>query len=353
MSSSRLASSLSRDPAPVRADPTARTLRWIALGVLAILVLHVLGDVLLVLFAACLLAVVMQAASRLVARRTGIGRPAALGILLAVAAIVIGLFAWLGVGNVTAQAANLAVGLQERLASLRQALSGTGWGNAVIGRAGEYLSGGHVAGMASGIATSTLGVAGTLVVLLASAIYIAISPQMYRDGVVRLLPLSVRPRAQQVIAALGETLVWWFIGQLCDMLVVGSLTFIGLWALGVPLAGTLAVIAAMFNFVPYIGAISGAVPAVLVAVGQSTTLALEVGGLFVVVQALEGNVIAPLIQRRTIELPPLLTIFAQTVFGTLFGIGGLILATPIAAALLVLVRMVYVEDVLGDRQAQD
>lgn len=336
----------------MRTDATARTLRWIALGVLAIGVLHVLGDVLLLLFAACLLAVVMQAASRLIARRTGMGRRAALGMLLGLAAIATGLFAWLGAGNVVAQAASLAAHLQQRLASLRQALSGTAWGNAVISRAGEYLSGDHMAGMASGIATSTLGLVGTLVVLFASAIYIAISPQMYRDGVVRLLPVSVRPRAQEVMAALGETLVWWFIGQLCDMLVVGTLTYAGLWALGVPLAGTLAGIAALFNFVPYIGAISGAVPAVLVALGQSTTLALEVGGLFAAVQALEGNVIGPLIQRRTIELPPLLTIFAQTVFGTLFGIGGLILATPIAAALLVLVRMVYVEDVLGDRHEE-
>jgi predicted PurR-regulated permease PerM len=341
---------LSPEPAPIRADPTARTLRWIALGVLAIGVLHVLGDVLLVLFAASLLAVVMQAASRFVARHSGISRRVALGLLLAAVAVAVGLFAWLGAGNILAQAGELVAHLQDRLSSLRDALSGTAWGNAAISRAGEYLAGQHMAGMASGIATSTLGVAGTLVVLFASAIYVAISPQMYREGVVRLLPLSVRPRAQQVITALGETLVWWFIGQLCDMLVVGSLTFAGLWALGVPLAGTLAVIAALFNFVPYIGAIAGAVPAVLVALGQSTALALEVGGLFVAVQALEGNVIAPLVQRRTVELPPLLTIFAQTVFGTLFGIGGLILATPIAAALLVLVRMVYVEDVLGDRQ---
>ncbi|MBV8914390.1 MAG: AI-2E family transporter, partial [Acetobacteraceae bacterium] len=111
----------------------------------------------------------------------------------------------------------------------------------------------------------------------------------------------------------------------------------------------LALIAALLNFVPFVGAISGAVPAVLVALGQGNGPAIEVGALFVAVQALEGNVIAPVVQHRTVELPPLVTILAQTVFGTLFGIGGLVLATPIAAALLVLVRMIYVEDVLGDR----
>src|SRR3954451_4158198 len=98
MSCSRSGSTLSPDPAPIRTDPVARTLRWIALGALAILVLHVLGDVLLLLFAACLLAVVMQAASRGVARYTGIGRRVALGVLLVLVVAAAGLFAWFGAG---------------------------------------------------------------------------------------------------------------------------------------------------------------------------------------------------------------------------------------------------------------
>jgi predicted PurR-regulated permease PerM len=340
------------DPAPARADPVARTLQWIALGVLAFAVLDLLGDVLLLLFAACLLAAVMLAASRFVARHTGLGRRFALGLMLAAAVAVIGLFAWFGAGNIVGQAGTLAAHLQERIVSLRAALLHSSWGGEALQRVQDYLSGQHMAGMASGIATSTLGLVGTLVLLIASAIYIAISPGTYRDGTVRLLPIAWRPRGYEVMDALGETLAWWFIGQFLDMLVIGALTYAGLAALGVPLAGTLALIAGITNFVPYIGAISGSVPAVLVALGQSTELAIEVTALVIAVQTLEGNVIAPLVQRRTVELPPLLTILSQTVFGTLFGIGGLILATPIAAALLVLVRMVYIEDVLGDREAR-
>ena len=114
-----------------------------------------------------------------------------------------------------------------------------------------------------------------------------------------------------------------------------------------PLAGTLALIATLCNFVPYIGAISGAVPAVLVALGQGGAC-VRGRGLFLVVQGFEGNVVAPLVQRRTVELPPVLTIFSQTIFGSLFGPLGLVLATPIAAALMVAVRIVYVEGVLGE-----
>jgi len=342
---------MSLDPAPERTDATARTLQWIALGALALGVLSLLGDVLLVLFAASLLAVVMLSASRFVARHTGCNRRIALGLLLAIVLAAAAAFVWIGGGDIVARAGTLAAHLQDRLSQLEQALSGTSWGDQVTGRVKEYVSGGHIAGIASGLATSTLGLVGTLVVLAASSIYMALSPRMYQDGALRLLPIPWRPRGREVTDALGETLAWWFLGQLVDMLVVGALTYAGLLALGAPLAGTLALIAALFNFVPYVGALAGAVPAVLVALGQSSELAVEVAVLFLIVQTLEGNVIAPLLQRRTVELPPLLTILSQTVFGTLFGIGGLVLATPLAAALLVFVRMVYVEDVLDDHAA--
>ena len=120
----------------------------------------------------------------------------------------------------------------------------------------------------------------------------------------------------------------------------------GLFALGVPLAPTLALFAGLLNFVPYVGALAGAIPAILVALAESPTLALWVALLFLAVQTLEGNVIAPLIQRRTIALPAAVTIMAQTVLGTLFGALGVILATPLAAASMVAIRMAYVESVL-------
>ena len=145
---------------------------------------------------------------------------------------------------------------------------------------------------------------------------------------------------------LGTTLQLWFLGQFVDMIIVASLVGAGLFLLGVPLAATLAIFAGILNFVPYVGALAGAVPAILVAFSQSPTLALWVALLFCSVQMLEGNVIAPLIQKRTISLPPALTILSQTILGTLFGVFGLILATPIIAALLTAIRMIYVEGVL-------
>ena len=208
-----------------------------------------------------------------------------------------------------------------------------------------------MAGMISGVATGTLGALGSLVVLAAAALYFAVSPDLYVNGTLRLIPPRHRERGHEIMHAVGTTLRWWFLGQAVDMLVVGVLTGAGLLALGIPLWGTLAVIAALCNFVPYIGALAGAVPAILVALGHGPQSALWVAALFVCVQSLEGYLVAPLIQKRTVELPPVLTIMSQTVLGTLFGPLGLILATPLTAASMVLVRKLYVEDVLGDEIA--
>jgi predicted PurR-regulated permease PerM len=142
------------------------------------------------------------------------------------------------------------------------------------------------------------------------------------------------------------------VGQLASMVVVAILVGVGLFLLGVSLAPTLALLAGFLNFVPYVGALAGAVPAVLVALAQSPTLAMWVVVLFISVQMLEGNVIAPLIQKRTVSLAPALTIMSQTILGSLFGLLGLVVATPLMAALATTVRMAYVEGVLERERDQ-
>ena len=186
---------------------------------------------------------------------------------------------------------------------------------------------------------------------MATAAFLATSPQMYLTGGLRLLPIDWRPRGKEVAHQIGRTLQLWFLGQLIDMIIVGILIGAGLFLRGVPLALTLALIAAVLNFVPYVGALAGAVPAIVVAFSQSPTVALWVDLLFLSVQILEGNVIAPLIQKRTISLPPALTILCQTILGTLFGLLGLILATPLIAMMKTAVRLIYVEDMLENKDA--
>ena len=132
------------------------------------------------------------------------------------------------------------------------------------------------------------------------------------------------------------------------MLFIGVLTWVGLSIIGVPLALTLGLIAGLLSFIPNFGPILSAVPAILLAFIDSPTSALYVLALFVGVQLIESNLVTPMIERQTVELPPVLTIVSQLALAVLFGAVGLILATPILAVVMVLVQTLYIQDVLGD-----
>lgn len=197
-----------------------------------------------------------------------------------------------------------------------------------------------------GVLASSLGAIGSLLVVFIVALYLAATPNLYWQGAVSLLPKAQRPRAKEVAEKIGDTLAWWMVGKLLSMTVVGFFTFAGLWLLSVPLALSLAILAGLLAFIPNFGPILAAVPAVLLGFGESSSTGLYVVGLYVAIQTVESYAITPLIQRRTVSLPPAVTITAQLIMGVLAGGLGLALATPLAAAGLVLVRELYVQDQL-------
>jgi predicted PurR-regulated permease PerM len=194
------------------------------------------------------------------------------------------------------------------------------------------------------------GVLGAFVVVIFAAFFFASSPEVYREGTLRLLPPARRDRGREVLQAIAESLRIWMYGQSISMVAIAIASYAGLALLGIPMAPLLAIIAGVTNVAPYIGPVIGAIPALLVAFGTGPQEALYVALLFFAIQFVEGNVLQPLIQDRMSKLPPATTILSQTVLGTLFGIPGVMLATPLLAASLVAIRMLYVEDFLGDRE---
>jgi predicted PurR-regulated permease PerM len=150
--------------------------------------------------------------------------------------------------------------------------------------------------------------------------------------------------------SVADTLWWWLVAKIASMLVVGALTWIGLVALNVPLAFTLAVIASLLTFIPNIGPVLSAVPAMLLGLLQSPITAVWVALLFIVIQTVESYLITPVFQQRAISLPPALVIAAQVLMGVLSGGLGLIVATPLAAAISVLVKELYMRDVLDAKK---
>ena len=138
------------------------------------------------------------------------------------------------------------------------------------------------------------------------------------------------------------------LGRLVSITTLGFVVAIGLWIIGVPLPAALGFLAGILTFVPYIVAFVSAVPSLLLAVSINLDLAVYVVLLYIVVHLIEGYIRVPLVQRRVVPLPPALTLSAQIILGVVAGFLGLLLATPLVAAAIVIIRMVYVENVLGD-----
>ena len=225
---------------------------------------------------------------------------------------------------------------------LNQLLGGTPSLDKLVQNASGMLS------KAGVLFSGTLGVIGNVLIIVFVGIYLAAQPRVYVDGFVTLFPKPKRRRTRQVMNELGDTLAQWMLGKLVSMTIIAVTTSLGLALLGVPLALVLGLIAGLLDFIPYIGPIMAAVPAVMLALSESPALALYVVVLFVGLQILEGYIVLPLIERRTVSLPPALTISMQVLLGSLFGLSGIALATPLAAVAAVLVSMLYVQDVLGD-----
>jgi predicted PurR-regulated permease PerM len=209
---------------------------------------------------------------------------------------------------------------------------------------------GTLAGKALGFFSVSIEAVTTAFVILFLGIYLAASPETYVNGMLHLVPLSKRARVRELVDHLGDTLGHWLLGQLSSMAVVGTLIGVGLTLLGIPLGLALGVLAGFLNFIPIIGSLLSALPAVLLAFLVSPLHPVYVILLYFVVNTgIESHVLVPLIQRYAIKLPPALAVLSLFLMGELFGFLGLLLAIPLAATLIVLVKMLYVQDVLGDR----
>ncbi|WP_376094689.1 AI-2E family transporter [Roseomonas sp. CCTCC AB2023176] len=298
-------------------------------------------------FGGILTAVALRSLALPIARRTPLNEATS---VLAVSLLILLLAAagvWLAAEALMEEARQFAQRLPEawQAASTRlRDLPGGAWIIEQIPSAGELgdAAGGAARTALAGL-SGALGGLGTFVLILLLGVYLAADPATYRRGLLRLLAPSLRLRAARTLYATADTLRGWLLGQAFAMMVTGMLTFLGLWLLGVPLAGLLAVLSALFGFVPYVGPIVGGVPAVLIALGQDPSLVPWVVGLVLLVQNVEGNILTPLVQQRSADIPPALLLGAQLLFGGGLGILGVVLAAPVAAALVTAVRVGYVE----------
>lgn len=202
-------------------------------------------------------------------------------------------------------------------------------------------------------ALSTLAVAADVFLVVIGGIYLAAQPDLYRGGLLRLVSGSARSRLAEVLDESGKLLRKWLLAQLLAMATVGLMVGLGAWAIGVPAPGALGLFAGLAEFVPIAGPVISAIPALLLALLYGVDKAGWTLLLFIVIQQLEGNLLMPVIQRRIVLLPPVLTLFALVSFGLVFGPAGVVMATPLTIVAVVLVNRLYLGKELALDEAKD
>lgn len=210
--------------------------------------------------------------------------------------------------------------------------------------------GGSPAGVVSlaeralGFMATTVGALATFGLVLYVAVAVAATPRVYLDGGLRLLPMRRRARALEVLLEVGRALRWWLAGRAVSMTAVGLITWFGLWMLEVPLALSLAVLAGLLTFVPNIGPIAAAIPAVLLGLNDGFATAAWVVALYVFAQLAEGLLVTPLVDYKVVYVPPALTIVLQLLLGLAAGVIGVLMAAPIAAAAIAGLKLLLREE---------
>ena len=306
-----------------------------------------LRTLLLMLFGAVVIASIFRAVADTICKYTRLpsGVSTALAVLLVLGSVAsaIALFG----AHVGSQITTLRETLPQAWATVEQRVGDIGLSEQLNALAASITTpgGGSLSQFGRTLLSVGSGIADVVVVIFAG-IYLATQPNFYRVGAIKLIPPGKRKLAAEAMLESERALRLWLKGQAIAMVVVGLMTGIGLWALGMPSAFVLGLMAGLLEFIPFAGPIIAAVPAALLALAVSPELFLWVALLYLAVQQFEGNVLTPLVQQYAVDLPGAVLLFSLIGFGLLFGTLGVILAAPLAVVMMVLVKRLYVIETL-------
>lgn len=348
-SRARRASAFVTDPSDRGASSEADFIRRVLIAVAivaAVLLLWELRRVAVLIFGAVLIATIFRAIAAPLQKHLRLPERIAVGLAVILIIAVIGTTIALVGTQVSAQGHALA-DILPRAAKIADAhLSSVGLDHPVERSMAKFGSGGVVGPNISGFVASASEGIGSFLIVFFGGIFLAAQPRLYGVGFLKLVPPARRSVASEAMDDSGRALRLWLKGQLWAMIIIFVLTWAGLKLIGVPSALVLALISGVLEFIPYAGAITSSVPAILVGLAQSPQTALWVIGLYVLVHHVEAYLIQPIIQQFAVEIPAVITLFCLLAFGLLFGILGILLAAPLAVVVYVLVKRLYVIEAL-------
>ncbi|PRY12777.1 putative PurR-regulated permease PerM [Pontibacter ummariensis] len=342
---------------------------------------------LLLVFAGILLAVLFCGMTNWVVEKTGMNRGLSLFLSVIVFfGVIIGAF-WLIAPTVADQFRQLGNTIPQSLNKVQDWLNQYGWGSQLLqkvpndlsvsnlmstaqeatgqGASGQGASGQAASGQGTsgdsfsifsgqssifskvtGFVSSVFSILIDLLIVIVTALFFAASPKLYTEGFASLFPVRNQDRVMEVLNKLYTILKAWLVAMLISMTIVGVTMAIAYKIIGLPMAYALAVLAFFFEFIPNIGPWLAGIPAVLVGLTQGTQTALIVAVVFFGIQLIESFWLIPIIMKRAVELPPALLLFFQVLLGIVQGTLGLLLAAPLLAVIMVLVRELWIKDVI-------
>ena len=319
---------------------------------LAVYLVYKIAVVVLVLLVTLLFSVIVSAPVDYLGRR-GVGRGWGTLIVLGGLALMVAIFGMALAPVVVDQASELvdifpallesaqnivvrlqtALGLEPTFRLDPQRLSET---------ARSFLSGGALTTVAS-VGASVANVLSFGVVIFIATVYTVARPAPLVNGFVALFPAGERQKVREVLGDMYGAVQRWFLGQLASMSIIGLLFTVAMFVIGIPFALLLGIFAGLISFVPYVGPVISVIPPVLLALTSDPIDAVWLLLAYAIIQAIEGNLVQPIVMSRAISLHPAVLVFALLIMGTLFGFIGVFLAVPLVAVLHVLLRELWIE----------
>lgn len=321
---------------------------WIAVGILLLVLLvtylfTTLLNLLLLVLAGALMAIYFHGCADVFKRKLKMGSPYALILSVGLNVVVIGLFFWFVGDRLNSQLDELSTKLPQTIDNAKSWLSEKPLGQKILDYTTNSLDSGKAGSVIKTFFSSTFGILSDLYIVILLGMFFTASPEIYRKGIVHLVPTKGKATAEKLWDEIHHVLKNWLKGQIFGFFFIAILTGLGLWLLGMPLVLALALVAGLLNFIPNFGPLIALIPAALLGLMQGPNTALLVVGLFTLIQIIQSTVTQPLIQKKMVSVPPALLVFGQVAMGVIAGFWGVLLATPLVAIVMTLVNRLYVE----------
>jgi predicted PurR-regulated permease PerM len=320
----------------------------VAVALIPVLIYYLFG-VILMIFGAIILAMLLRLGAEPIKRWLFLPEALALSLSGILILVIIGGTGYLFGSQISNEFQDVVQRVSSASASIEASLHGSKFGDFLLSHAagGDF----SLASVLSGFLRVSTSFLEALIIMVISGVYLAAQPRLYRNGLIWLFPPQQHTRAAEIIDGIGEALRLWLLGQLVEMVLIGALSMLAVWAIGVPAALALGLIAAIGEFVPYVGPLLAAIPAIMVAATKSPEAALWTLLAYLVIHQIEGQLVGPLIQRHMVSIPPAVMLLGIAAITYLFGMIAIIFAAPIVVVIFAAVNLIYVRDMLGEKTA--